>query len=70
MIGWLVGCFEDLCRFSDISAILQLGSRRKPISDIVAARPGIELRTSCSVSQELNHYTTAAPIMTMDPENQ
>ena len=24
-------------------------------------RPGIEPRTSCSVSQELNHYNTAAP---------
>ena len=24
-------------------------------------RPGIEPRTSCSVSQELNHYTCAAP---------
>ena len=28
-------------RFSGISAILQLGSRRKAISEIVAARPGI-----------------------------
>ena len=57
----LVGCFEDLRRFSDISAIPRLGSRRLPIYEIVAARPGIEPRTSCSVSEELNHYTTAAP---------
>ena len=26
--SWLVGCVEDLRRFSDISAMLQLGSRR------------------------------------------
>ena len=30
-------------------------------SGIVAARPGIEPRTSWSASQELNHYTTATP---------
>ena len=28
---------------------------------IQVARPGIEPRTSCSASQELNHSTTAAP---------
>ena len=27
-LDWLVGCFEDLCRFSRISAISRLGSRR------------------------------------------
>ena len=27
-VNWLVGCIEDLHRFSGISAILQLGSRR------------------------------------------
>ena len=58
---WLIGCFEDLRRFSNISAISRLGSRRLPISEIVAARQGIEPHTSCSASQELNHYTTAAP---------
>ena len=31
-------------------------------SGIVAARPGIEPQTSCSASQELNHYTTTAPV--------
>ena len=25
--GWLVGCFQDLRRFSDLSAISQIGSR-------------------------------------------
>ena len=57
----LVGCFEDLRRLNDLSAISRLGSRRLPISEIVVARPGIEPRTSCSTSQELSHYTTAAP---------
>ena len=28
---------------------------------IQVARPGIELRSSCSTSQELNHSATAAP---------
>ena len=28
---------------------------------IQVARPGIELRSSCSASQELNHSATAAP---------
>ena len=59
---WLVGCIEDLRHFSGISAISRLGSRR--ISEIQMARPGIEPRTSCSASQELNHYTTAAPSWT------
>ena len=62
---WLVDCIEDynyvLRYYSDISAISRLGSRRLPISEIVAARPGIESRTSFSESQELNCYTTDAP---------
>ena len=55
----MVGCcIEDLRRFSDISAI----SRQEITnSKNVVVRPGIEPRTSCSVSQELNHYITAAP---------
>ena len=35
----LVGCFDDLCRFSDLSAISRLG-----ISEIVAATPDLLLR--------------------------
>ena len=30
---------------------------------IQVARPGIEPRSSCSASQELNHSATAAPIL-------
>ena len=32
---------------------------------IQVARPGIEPRSSCSASQELNHSATAAPIILM-----
>ena len=49
----LVGCFEYLRCFSDISAISRFWSRRQLISEIVAARP----RTTCSVSQELKNTT-------------
>ena len=61
LVGRWVGCLDDLRRFSGISAISRLGSRRWPISEIVVARPAIEPRTSWSAGQELNHYTTAAP---------
>ena len=58
---WLVGCFEDLYRFSDLSAILWLGNWRKPLSEIVAARPDIEPGPLDQQAKSLNHYTTAAP---------
>ena len=32
-----------------------------PIPETEMTRPVIGTRTSCSASQELNHYTTAAP---------
>ena len=58
-----VWCFEDLRRFSYryISAILLLGSRRIPISEIVGSRSGIEPWPLALQAQELNHYTIAAP---------
>ena len=43
----VVGCIEDFRRFSGVSAISRLGSRRLPVSEIQVARPGIEPRTSC-----------------------
>ena len=61
--SWLVE-LRILRRFSGISAISRLASRRLPISEIQVTRPGIEPRTSCSASQELNHSTNAAPIST------
>ena len=33
---------------------------------IQVARPGIEPRSSCSASQELNHLATAAPILELN----
>ena len=55
-VAWLVGCIEDLRRFSGISAISRLEA-----TEIQVARRGIEPRTCCSASQELNHSATAAP---------
>ena len=45
------------------TVILQLGSRRYPISETVVVRPRFEPRTTCFsiTSQELNHYTNTAP---------
>ena len=63
---YLVGCIEDLCHLSGISAISRLRSRRKPIFEIVAARPGIESQTSCSPGQEINHHTTGDPRSLID----
>ena len=57
----LRGGFEDLRRFSDISAMLWIGSKGMPISEIVTTRPELEPLTSCSASQKLNHYTTTTP---------
>ena len=57
-VGWLYWGFT--C-FRGISAISRLGSWRQPISEIQVARLGIEPRTSCYASLELNHSATAAP---------
>ena len=59
LVGWL---YWGLRRFSDISAISRLGSRRLSISEIQVAKRGIEPPTSCSASQELNHSVTTAPL--------
>ena len=55
-----LGYFEDLCRFNILIVISCLGSRRYPISEIEITRPGV--LPSCSASQELNFYTTPAPL--------
>ena len=36
----LVGCFEDKRRFSDLSAMSRLGSRRQPISENSSGETG------------------------------
>ena len=56
----LFGCFEDLRHFKVVSVILQHLSKRYPISEIEVARPGHKYTSS--TSQDLNHYTNAAPI--------
>ena len=60
LVGWLVGCFDDLRRFSDISAISRLGCGDKQSLNR-RGETGNRTRTSCSADQELNHYTTAVP---------
>ena len=55
-LGWLVGSFDDLRSSSDIWVTSWHGSRRWPISEIVAVSLWMELRTSFSASQKLNHW--------------
>ena len=47
--------------FNNNSVILQLGSRRYPISEMDLAKQGLEPWTPFSASQQLNYYTIAAP---------
>ena len=53
-IGWLVAIFQPY---------LDLGAGDNQSLKIQVARPGIEPRSSCSASQELNHSASAAPFM-------
>ena len=57
-VGWLFWWFTSLKRYF---THIVTWKQEIPISEIVAARPGIELWTSCCASQELYQYTTAAP---------
>ena len=54
----VVQCIEDLAVYQPYRD-LEAGDNQS--LKIQVARPGIELRSSCSPSQELNHSTTAAP---------
>ena len=60
MVGWLVvlRINVDLAIFQPY---LDLEAGDNQSLKIQVARPGIEPRSSCSASQELNHSTTAAP---------
>ena len=58
LVGWL---FWGLTRFSDLQPYLDLEAGDNQSLKIQVARPGIEPRSSCSASQELNHSATAAP---------
>ena len=58
LIGWLYWGFTSLQRyFSHILTWKQEITNLK----IQVSRPGIEPRSSCSASQEMNHSATAAP---------
>ena len=60
MVGWLVvlRINVDLAIFQPY---LDLEAGDYQSLKIQVARPGIEPRSSCSASQELNHSATAAP---------
>ena len=64
LVGWLVGWLflrinVDLAIFQPY---LDLEAGDNQSLKIQVARPGIEPRSSCSASQELNHSATAAPL--------
>ena len=65
MVGWLVvlRINVDLAIFQPY---LDLEAGDNQSLKIQVARPGIEPRTSCSASQELNHSATAAPSLYYD----
>ena len=63
--GWLVvlRIYVDLAIFQPY---LDLEAGDNQSLKIQVARPGIEPRSSCSTSQELNHSATAAPMSTFN----
>ena len=65
MVGWLVvlRINFDLAIFQPY---LDLEAGDNQSLKIQVVRPGIEPRSSCPVSQELNHSATAAPMRIMN----
>ena len=59
--NWLVGCFMINVDLAIFQPYLDLEAGDNQSLKIQVARPGIEPRSSCSASQELNHSATAAP---------
>ena len=62
--GWLVGWLVVLSINVDLAIFqpyLELEAGDNQSLKIQVARPGIEPRSSCSASQELNNSATAAP---------
>ena len=57
---WFLRIYVDLAVFQPY---LDLEAGDNQSLKIQVARPGIEPRSSCSASQELNHSATAAPGM-------
>ena len=64
-VGWLVGCFLINVDLAIFQPYLDLEAGDNQSLKIQVARRGIEPRSSCSASQELNHSATAAPYMFM-----
>ena len=60
-VTWLVGCFLFNVDLAIFQPYLDLEAGDNQSLKIQVARPGIEPRSSCSASQELNHSATAAP---------
>ena len=65
LVGWLVvlRINVDLAIFQ---SYLDLEAGDNQSLKIQVARPGIEPRSSCSASQQLNHSTTTAPVLHED----
>ena len=59
---WLVGCFLINVDLAIFQPYLDLEAGDNQSLKIQVARRGIEPRSSCSASQELNHSANAAPV--------
>ena len=65
LIGWLVD-FRINVDLAIFQPYLDLEAEDNQSLKIEVARPGIEPRSSCSASQELNHSATTAPVLSIE----
>ena len=68
LVGWLIVLRINVY-FAIFQSYLDLEAGDNQSLKIQVVRPGIEPRSSCSASQELNHSPTAAPDWTLDSDN-
>ena len=61
-VGWLLVVLRINVDLAIFQPYLDLEAGDNQSLKIQVARPGIESRSSCSASQELNHSATAAPL--------
>ena len=61
-VGWLLVVLRINVDLAIFQPYLDLEAGDNQSLKIQVARPGIEPRSSCSASQELNHLATAAPL--------
>ena len=66
--GWLLVVLRINVDLAIFQPYLDLEARDNQYLNIQVARPGIEPRSSCIASQELNHSATAAPQTTCEGE--